>query len=239
MIYVISDLHGYPFERFTELLKKAGFSENDFLYVLGDVVDRGKEGVRYLLWLKEQKNAGLLLGNHEDMMRKCDFLFSPDALELMRKLDNNQRVNLGIWMANGADDTVRGLFEVSQEEREEIFRYLCTLAPYRTVSAGGREFVLTHSGLRDFAPQSPLTTTLCTTSSGTAPSFPTVILMTKPQCSVTRLPSSTARSTRAKSSRPTRGSILTQAQATAIRPSCCALTIWSCFHNYRSTYIVT
>ena len=55
MIYVISDLHGYPFERFTELLKKAGFSENDFLYVLGDVVDRGAEGVRYLLWLKEQK----------------------------------------------------------------------------------------------------------------------------------------------------------------------------------------
>ena len=124
--------------------------------MLGDVVDRGAEGVRYLLWLKEQKNAGLLLGNHEDMMRKCDFLFSPDALELMRKLDNNQRVNLGIWMANGADDTVRGLFEVSQEEREEIFRYLCTLAPYRTVSAGGREFVLTHSGLRDFAPQKSL-----------------------------------------------------------------------------------
>ena len=156
MIYVISDLHGYPFERFTELLKKAGFSENDFLYVLGDVVDRGAEGVRYLLWLKEQKNAELLLGNHEDMMRKCDFLFSPDALELMRKLDNNQRVNLGIWVANGAEDTVRGLFGISQEEREEIFRCLCTLAPYRTVSAGGREFVLTHSGLRDFAPQKSL-----------------------------------------------------------------------------------
>ena len=41
MIYVISDLHGYPFDKFMALLKKAGFSENDFLYVLGDVVDRG------------------------------------------------------------------------------------------------------------------------------------------------------------------------------------------------------
>ena len=57
MIYVISDLHGYPFERFTALLKEVDFSENDFLYVLGDVVDRGNEGVRYLLWLKAQKNA--------------------------------------------------------------------------------------------------------------------------------------------------------------------------------------
>lgn len=156
MIYVISDLHGYPFERFTALLKEVDFSENDFLYVLGDVVDRGKEGVRYLLWLKAQKNAELLLGNHEDMMRKCDFLFHPDALKLMKKLDNNQRVNLGIWMHNGAEDTVRGLFDISQEEREKIFRYLCTLAPYRTVSAVGRKFVLTHSGLRDFAPQKSL-----------------------------------------------------------------------------------
>ena len=47
----------HPFERFTALLKEVDFSENDFLYVLGDVVDRGREGVRYLLWLKAQKNA--------------------------------------------------------------------------------------------------------------------------------------------------------------------------------------
>ena len=124
MIYVISDLHGYPFEKFIALLEKASFSEDDFLYVLGDVVDRGKQGVDYLLWLKEQKNAELLLGNHEDMMRKCDFLFHPDALELMKNLDNNQRVNLGIWMSNGAETTVQGLFSISQEEREAIFRYL-------------------------------------------------------------------------------------------------------------------
>ena len=52
MIYLISDLHGYPFERFTELLQRAGFSDDDLLYVLGDVVDRGEDGVRYLLWLK-------------------------------------------------------------------------------------------------------------------------------------------------------------------------------------------
>ncbi len=156
MIYVISDLHGYPFEGFMELLKKAGFSDDDFLYALGDVVDRGKNGIDYLLWFKEQNNAELLLGNHEVMMRKCDFLFHPDAIELMEKLDNDQRVNLGIWMYNGAEETIRGLFAISQEKRQELFRYLCTLAPYRTVKVGGREFVLTHSGLRDFSPQKSL-----------------------------------------------------------------------------------
>ena len=44
MIYVISNLHGYPIKKFTELLEKVNFSDDDFLYVLGDVVDRGKQG---------------------------------------------------------------------------------------------------------------------------------------------------------------------------------------------------
>ena len=37
MIYVTSDLHGCPLEEFQQLLDRAGFSEDDFLFVLGDV----------------------------------------------------------------------------------------------------------------------------------------------------------------------------------------------------------
>jgi serine/threonine protein phosphatase 1 len=40
MIYVISDLHGYPIEKLKKLLEKANFGEDDFLYILGDVIDR-------------------------------------------------------------------------------------------------------------------------------------------------------------------------------------------------------
>ena len=46
MIYVISDLHGYPFEKFKILLEKAEFSNNDFLFILGDVIDRGIDGTK-------------------------------------------------------------------------------------------------------------------------------------------------------------------------------------------------
>ena len=123
MIYVISDLHGYPFERFLELLEKAAFSAEDTLYVLGDVIDRGDDGVRYLLWMQQQKNAVLIMGNHEDMMLKCDFLFKPTAKELMGKLDYEQRVNLAVWMSNGAEPTVRGLFELGYEQRKAIYDY--------------------------------------------------------------------------------------------------------------------
>ena len=44
MIYVISDLHGYPHNRILQLLKEAGFGKEDFLYILGDVVDRNGDG---------------------------------------------------------------------------------------------------------------------------------------------------------------------------------------------------
>lgn len=41
MIYVTSDWHGYSPDGIKSLLSEANFGENDFLYVLGDVVDRG------------------------------------------------------------------------------------------------------------------------------------------------------------------------------------------------------
>ena len=40
MLYVTSDLHGYPLDKFQRFLNKAGFSPDDTLYVLGDVIDR-------------------------------------------------------------------------------------------------------------------------------------------------------------------------------------------------------
>ena len=44
MTYVISDLHGYPLEKFRMLLDKAGFCDDDELFILGDVVDRNGDG---------------------------------------------------------------------------------------------------------------------------------------------------------------------------------------------------
>ena len=63
-------------DKFLRLLKQADFSDDDFLYIIGDVVDRnGDGGVQMLLWLMEQPNAQLILGNHEAMLLACDFLF--------------------------------------------------------------------------------------------------------------------------------------------------------------------
>ena len=75
MTYVISDLHGYPIEKIEKCcLKKANFGEDDFLYILGDVIDRnGDGGVGILRWLLSQPNVQLILGNHEAMLLSCEF----------------------------------------------------------------------------------------------------------------------------------------------------------------------
>lgn len=66
--YVISDIHGC-YNSFLLLLKKINFNENDKLYILGDVIDRGPYSYEIYSWIKERynKNVYMILGNHEDM----------------------------------------------------------------------------------------------------------------------------------------------------------------------------
>ena len=48
MIYVMSDIHG-EYDKYIKMLELINFSNADELYVLGDIVDRGKEPVKVLL----------------------------------------------------------------------------------------------------------------------------------------------------------------------------------------------
>ena len=46
MIYVMSDLHGC-YDKYISMINKIGLCSEDTLYVLGDVVDRGPNGIKY------------------------------------------------------------------------------------------------------------------------------------------------------------------------------------------------
>ncbi|MBR6834691.1 MAG: metallophosphoesterase, partial [Oscillospiraceae bacterium] len=48
MVYVMSDIHG-EYDKYRRMLEKIRFSDNDILYILGDVVDRGPEPAKILL----------------------------------------------------------------------------------------------------------------------------------------------------------------------------------------------
>lgn len=151
MIYVISDLHGYPLGKFKKLLQKAHFSDNDFLYILGDVIDRnGDGGVEVLCWIMELKNIKLILGNHEFMLLK-----NYSLVEKFNDIDIDDMSNDEILYAfcNGGVFTLKSLFYLYKtvpKKVKDIFDYLRTVPLYETVSAGEKDFLLVHSGLGNF-----------------------------------------------------------------------------------------
>ncbi len=64
MEYCISDIHG-NYDLFCRLMDKISFSDADVLYVAGDIVDKGADGIRLLKLLFSLPNVRVVLGNHE------------------------------------------------------------------------------------------------------------------------------------------------------------------------------
>ena len=67
MIYICSDIHGC-FDEFMELLKLINFSDDDEMYIIGDVIDRGPKPIECIQYIMKKDNIHMLLGNHEEMM---------------------------------------------------------------------------------------------------------------------------------------------------------------------------
>ena len=72
-ILVCSDLHG-QYSTYKAIIKK--LKNTDKLYVLGDVIDRGPDGIKILQDIMKNKEKGqieFIVGNHEIMMMKSLF----------------------------------------------------------------------------------------------------------------------------------------------------------------------
>lgn len=155
MHYVTSDLHSYSLESFRKLLDKAGFSNADELYILGDVIDRnGDGGIGVLRWIMAQPNVRFLLGNHEDMLLRCDFLFDEITEASLGCLTEPQLSALMNWQANGARPTMNALSELWKNDSDALHDLLdfITDAPlYAELNVCGRHYILTHAGLGNYA----------------------------------------------------------------------------------------
>ena len=64
MVYAMSDLHGC-YDLYIKMLEKIKFSDEDTLYILGDVTDRGEDGIKILQDKMKRKNVVPILGNHD------------------------------------------------------------------------------------------------------------------------------------------------------------------------------
>lgn len=128
--YVVGDIHG-EFDRFDRLLCEVDYRHDDSLYILGDVVDRGPDGIRLLQKICDMDNTVLLAGNHEDMMIKT---FAGIGGAFIRRQ----------WFSNGGENTCRDFLRLPAGERDALLRWLQSLPDNLNVETGGQSWYLVH-----------------------------------------------------------------------------------------------
>ena len=154
--YVISDIHG-EYDKFTRLLDKIKFKDEDTLYILGDVVDRGPDPIKTLLKMMEMPNVIPLIGNHEVMALDClDFLCKEITEDTVENMSPQDIMNLLNWHYNGSITTMSQFKMQDEETRESIIEYLKDFEAYAEVDVicdDGTEktFLLVHAGLGGYA----------------------------------------------------------------------------------------
>ena len=133
MIYVMSDLHGC-YEEYIKMLKLINFNENDSLYILGDICDRGPSPMKILLHMMEHDNIIPIYGNHDLLaypaLSKID-IYSKEVLKdrdyaithnLMNKYEYREYL---YWLSDGGRTTLDDYNHLSKVFSTSFLIYLC------------------------------------------------------------------------------------------------------------------
>ena len=154
--YVIADIHG-EYDKFIELLDRIRLQDEDTLYILGDVLDRGPHPIKVVLKLMEMPNAFLIAGNHELMALSClDTLRKEITEASVAEIDDEFVARLMNWQMNGSQTTLDEFDALDPEMQEEVVEYLQDALLYEELSVSGRDYLLVHAGLGNFSPEKPL-----------------------------------------------------------------------------------
>lgn len=141
VVYVVSDLHGC-YDKYIKLLERLKMNPNDFLYILGDIVDRGSDGMKILLDLINRKNVFSYRGNHDHyaqiMLRNFalanDGCFADGLEETFR-----------LWLSDGGSVTYEEFLKLNESNQQAVLNYLNSLPLFEKLTVGGRKFFLAHT----------------------------------------------------------------------------------------------
>lgn len=123
--YVISDIHGC-YDKFMKMLKLINFTNEDDLYIIGDIFDRGAQPLDVLDYVLGHKNIHLIKGNHEQMFEN----YFVDG-------------NAAFWYHNGGNSTHSQIMQKGFLAEEDLYRYIRNLPFIKVVD----QFILVHGGL--------------------------------------------------------------------------------------------
>ena len=149
-VYVMSDLHG-NYDGFMSILKQINFSEADELYVDGDIVDRGRDGIKILQYMMMQPNIYPIIGNHEyALMQVLDFVTQEITEDSISKIDEKTLQNIIEYQNIGGQVTLDEFHKLSKEEQQDIMDYLEEFTAYEEITVSGKSFVIIHAGFINF-----------------------------------------------------------------------------------------
>lgn len=150
--YIMSDIHGH-FEQYKKMLEKIEFCDDDMLYILGDIVDRGPKPVSVLLDLMKRPNVVCLAGNHCVMACDClSFLMKEITEDNIDEIDDNIVEKIMNWQENGSESTTDEFYKLSRKQQMEVLDFIGDFEVYEEIQLNGKEYILVHAGLRNFRP---------------------------------------------------------------------------------------
>jgi len=156
MTYVISDIHG-EYDQLVTLLEKINLQDDDELYILGDMVDRGMDPIKVIKLLMSIPNCTCLFGNHEVMAySNLKLLLNEVSEEFLDSLSDEDMGKLTEWMLNGCGNTIKEFAKLSVEERQEVIDFIGSCEAYEELEVNGKEYILVHAGLNEFSPEKGL-----------------------------------------------------------------------------------
>ena len=154
--YVISDIHG-ELDLFEELIDKIGLTDDDTLYILGDVLDRGPYPITTLFRVMDMPNTIFIAGNHEAMaLNSLRFLCNEMNEETVDALDRETLLEFLEWMENGGTTTLEEFKLITEEEKLEVVEFIENAEIMIEAEAGGKKYLLVHAGLGNYSPDKPI-----------------------------------------------------------------------------------
>lgn len=150
MIYVCSDIHG-NYEKYIRIFETINFTDNDTIFILGDIVDRGNASIKILQDMMYRNNVIPILGNHEYMakvvMEKCVNKIIEDNINIV---DKNLTSSIADWFINGGLTTFNEFKELSNSDKYAILNYIEEFLVYEEISVKGQDYILIHAGISNF-----------------------------------------------------------------------------------------
>lgn len=149
-IYCVSDIHG-NYDKYKKMIDTIQLSQDDILYVLGDVIDRGEHSIKILQDMMFRDNVIPLFGNHEYIAINCmNFLMREVTEQNIRLLNEDIMIGLLEWLQIGGQATLNEFKKLSYDEKIDILDYLKEFSLYEEVSVNNKHYVLVHAGLENF-----------------------------------------------------------------------------------------